>query len=99
MWDLNFPHHTGGVHPGSFVYGVAPDVKDRLPRPDHAAHEGPTANAHSQVEIIERVDIHVLETMAHGHRVIHQSAQMLHVIAALILPEFQFFLFEPFLRP
>lgn len=85
MRDLNLPHHAGGIHAGSFVHGIAPDVEDGLSGPDHAAHERSAADAHSQIEVVERVNVHVLKTMAHCHRVIHQLAQVTHVIG-FVLP-------------
>lgn len=83
--DLDLSHHASGVHPGSLVDGVAPDIEDRLAGPDHPTHEGSTTDAHSQIEVVERVNVDVLETMAHSDRIIHQFAQVFHVIAAIIL--------------
>lgn len=74
MRDLYLAHHTGGVHPGSFVHGIAPYVEDRLSGTDHTAYEGSATDAHSQVEVVKRVNVHVLETMTHGHCVVYQPA-------------------------
>jgi len=74
VWNLYLAHHSGRVHPGSLIHGVAPYVKDWLSSPDHTAYERSAADAYSQVEVVERVYVHVFETMAHSHRVVHQPA-------------------------
>lgn len=86
--DLYLSHHAGGVHPRSLVDGVTPYVEDRLAGPDHTTHQGSAADAHSQVKVVERVNVHVLETMTHSDRVVDQSAQVFHVVAAIILPNY-----------
>lgn len=71
MTNLCVVGQTGGVHATRNVYGVAPDVVLRLPRPDHPRHHGSYVQSYSQHEVVVAVVVDTHQLVPHGKHKLH----------------------------
>ena len=76
---LDLANHAGGVHPAGHVDGVPPDVVLGLLGSDDPGHDGTNVDSDSDLEIVERVLINVVELFPYSDRV---ARHCLHVIIA-----------------